>query len=595
MNNFTKRCVAAFASFAMAGTLCAAGAVTVSGVAWAGKPDPNAGQSQGGVTGLNNPSQSAKPGKAPWELGAGASTKTGSITIYKWEDEVGADKKQLKKTPVKDAGFTVKKVTKLNTGDTENLDLTKYADWVKVANQMDKLNKNTATVTTESVTGSPKNTDANGVAKFESLGIGLYQITETTVPKNHSAAESKPFYMTIPRIEKDDKGNVVYNYAPYADPKNKDLSNSVKKTADTSKTVGAGDKISYTISAELDKMKEKPETGKTTANLSADDFKGYSVVDLAPANAFVYPTDETSHQVTDASIAKVVTKVQLGTGAAPVAGDTTLTANTDYTVAKDANQIAAANGDVARDKITISFTNDGKTALAKAANDNAGNVVKVFVTLEFTLADSKTLGNSTVINKGGLIPSHEGKTPDVVEGKKYEEVKFSKFTIQKLSAKDKKPITTATAKFKLFADETSANTCSQAITDGKKDNDLNTACSAASTNFGEKETNNTDAKTAEYSVVRGKTYYVVETAAPTGYIRNPKAVAVKVEDTDETRNFEFEDVPDDSQHSWFNLLPKTGAAGVILFAVIGMCFVGSGFFVYMRRRKKEEEQAKLRA
>ena len=132
MNNFTKRCVAAFASLAMAGTLCAAGAVTVSSVAWASKPAVNhgGGQSQGGVAGLGNPSQPVESGKAPWELGTEASTKTGSITIYKWEDEVGADKKQLKKTPVKDAGFTVKKVTKLNASDTDKLDLTKYADWL---------------------------------------------------------------------------------------------------------------------------------------------------------------------------------------------------------------------------------------------------------------------------------------------------------------------------------------------------------------------------------------------------------------------------------------------------------------------------------
>lgn len=583
MNNFTKRCVAAFASLAMAGTLCAAGAVTVSSVAWASKPGVNTADDNTG----DNPSQAVQKGDAPWTLNDTDKAKTYSLTIFKWQDELDKSGKQKKSTPVPGAEFTVKKVTQI---DGKDIDLTKYADWVKVASKIDGLNKGTATgITTENGNGTKKNTSGTdqgtkkGVAKFD-LGIGLYQVQETTVPKGFSAAESKPFYMTIPRIEKGSDGKVVYNYAPYADPKNKDLSESVKKTADTSKTVGAGDKISYTISAELDKMKEKSETGKTTANLSADDFNGYSVVDLAPDKAFVYPTDITS----------VVTKVQLGTGEAPVKSDTTLP-TADYTVAKDPNQIAAANGDVARDKITISFNNGGKTALATAANNNAGKVVRVFVTLEFTLADSTTLGDKTVINKGGLIPSHEGKTPDVVEGKKYKEVKFSKFTIQKLSAKDKKPITTGSAKFKLFADETSANTCSQAITDGKKDNDLNTACSAASTNFGEKETNNTDAKTAEYSVVRGKTYYVVETAAPTGYIRNPKAVAVKVEDTDETKNFEFEDVPDDSQHSWFNLLPKTGAAGVILFAVIGMCFVGSGFFVYMRRRKKEEEQAKLRA
>ncbi|PNS43240.1 SpaH/EbpB family LPXTG-anchored major pilin [Gardnerella vaginalis] len=584
MNNFTKRCVAAFASLAMAGTLCAAGAVTVSSVAWASKPGPRQGsQPKGGKTGFDTPSQDAVLKSAPWELTSEEKNATYSLTIFKWKDELDKSGKQKKSTPVPGASFTVKKVTKIGSG---TIDLTKYADWVKVANQMDKLNKNTATVTTEAVTGSPKDTDASGVAKFD-LGIGLYQVTESNPPKGFSAAESKPFYMTIPRIEKDSDGNVVYNYAPYADPKNKDLSNSVKKTADTSKTVGAGDKISYTISAELDKM--KAADADATA-LTADDFKGYSVVDLAPANAFVYPTDDTSHKVTDTSIAKVVTKVQLGTGEAPVNTDKTLTANTDYTVSVPEEFTDTTDNNTKRDKITISFTNDGKTALAAAANNNAGNVVKVFVTLEFTLADSTTLGNSTVINKGGLIPSHEGKTPDVVTGKDKAEVKFSKFTIQKLSAKDNSKVTGA--KFKLFADKTNADNCSKAITSNQN---VDTACSAYSTNFGEKEAKGTDAKTDEYSVVRGKKYYVVETVAPAGYIRNPDAVEVEVGDNDAIKNFEFKDVPDDSNGSWLSLLPKTGADGVIIFAVIGMCFVGSGFFVYMRRRKKEEEQAKLRA
>lgn len=581
MNNFTKRCVAAFASLAMAGTLCAAGAVTVSSVAWASKPAVNTADDNTG----DKPSQAVQKGDAPWALNDTDKAKTYSLTIFKWQDELDKSGKQKKSTPVPGAEFTVKKVTQI---DGKDIDLTKYADWVKVASKIDGLNKGTATgITTENGNGTKKNTSGTdqgtkkGVAKFD-LGIGLYQVQETTVPKGFSAAESKPFYMTIPRIEKDKDGNVVYNYAPYADPKNKDLSKSVKKTADTSKTVGAGDKISYTISAELDKMKEKPETGQTTANLSADDFNGYSVVDLAPDKAFVYPTDITS----------VVTKVQLGTGDAPATSDTTLP-TADYTVAKAKDQIAATTTDVARDKITISFNNGGKTALATAANNNAGKVVRVFVTLEFTLADSTTLGDKTVINKGGLIPSHEGKTPDVVEGKKYKEVKFSKFTIQKLSAKDNSKVTGA--KFKLFADKTNADNCSKAISENKTGNDLTAACSAASTNFGEKEAKGTDAKTDEYSVVRGKKYYVVETVAPAGYIRNPDAVEVEVGDNDAIKNFEFKDVPDDSNGSWLSLLPKTGAQGVIIFAVIGMCFVGSGFFVYMRRRKKEEEQAKLRA
>ncbi|MFP1714843.1 SpaH/EbpB family LPXTG-anchored major pilin [Gardnerella leopoldii] len=568
MNNFTKRCVAAFASLAMAGTLCAAGAVTVSSVAW------GVDQTQGGVAGLNNPSQAQVLDEAPWKLDDTKKNKTYSLTIFKWKDEVEKGK-QKKSTPVPGAKFTVKKVTKIGS---DTIDLTKYADWVKVANQMDKLNKNTATVTTEAVTGSPKDTDASGVAKFD-LGIGLYQVTESNPPKGFSAAESKPFYMTIPRIDKDNKGNVVYNYAPYADPKNKDLSDSVKKTADTSKTVGAGDKISYTISAELDKMKEKPEAGKTTADLADTDFNGYSVVDLAPANAFVYPTD----------IASVVTKVQLGTGEAPVASDTTLP-TADYTVAKAKDQIAATTTDVARDKIIISFTKTGRDALATAANNNAGNVVKVFVTLEFTLAGSDVLGNNTVINKGGLIPSHEKGNPDVVTGKKYKEVKFSKFKIKKVSSTDQSAL--EGGKFVIFANKTDAQACVTEL--NKANGDVANKCGEKSPRsaFGEKASAKGTGLTEEYSVKRDEDFYIVETAAPAGYIRNPDVVTTSATTGEVT--YTFQNLPTKDKGFWFNL-PKTGAAGVIIFAVIGMCFVGSGFFVYMRRRKKEEEQAKLRA
>ncbi|WP_421780919.1 SpaH/EbpB family LPXTG-anchored major pilin [Gardnerella sp. DNF01195] len=578
MNNFTKRCVAAFASLAMAGTLCAAGAVTVSSVAWASKPAVNTADDNTG----DKPSQAVQKGDAPWALNDTDKAKTYSLTIFKWQDELDKSGKQKKSTPVPGAEFTVKKVTQI---DGKDIDLTKYADWVKVASKIDGLNKGTATgITTENGNGTKKNTSGTdqgtkkGVAKFD-LGIGLYQVQETTVPKGFSAAESKPFYMTIPRIEKDKDGNVVYNYAPYADPKNKDLSNSVKKTADLSKTVGAGDKISYTISAEFDKMKEKAEAGQTTADLKADDFNGYSVVDLAPDKAFVYPTDITS----------VVTKVQLGIGEAPVKSDTTLTANTDYTVTKAKDQIAATTTDVARDKIIISFTKTGRDALATAANNNAGNVVKVFVTLEFTLADSTTLGNNTVINKGGLIPSHEGKTPDVVEGKKYKEVKFSKFKIKKVSSTDQSAL--EGGKFVIFANKADAQACATAV---KTNTDVESKCGASSPRsaFGEKTSAKDTGLTEEYSVKRDEDFYIVETAAPAGYIRNPDVVTTSATDGDVT--YTFQNLPTKDKGFWFNL-PKTGAAGVIIFAVIGMCFVGAGFFVYMRRRKKEEEQAKLRA
>lgn len=559
MNNFTKRCVAAFASLTMAGTLCAAGAVTVSSVAWGEEDSATA-----GVTGVDNNSQAAVYKDAPWKLSETDQKANYSLTVYKWENEVDStSKKQKKSTPVSGAEFTVKKVTKIDNAD---IDLTKYSDWVKVANKIDTLNKrekNPAGITFETGNGTKVETKAKGVAKFD-LGIGLYKVTETKVPKGYSASESKPFYITIPSIEKD--GNETkFNYAPFADPKNKNLKKCVKKTADTSETIGAGDTIKYTISAELDKMKEAG-----AADLTAADFNGYSVVDLAPAKAFT---------TYDAS---VVTKVQLGTGEKPVANDNTLDA-TDYTVTPDAQ----ATGD--EHKITISFTPAGTQKLVTAANDNAGKVVRVFVTLEFTLTSKSADLGTSVTNKGGLIPSHDDGTPDVVTGEDNEKVEFSKFKITKVSATEPKT-KLPNAKFKLFADKTKAEECSKAITSNQN---VDTACAAASKGFGEKPTGTTG-ETEEYSLVykQGRKLYLVETAAPTGYIRNPDAVEVPVSQT--TTNVTFQNLPNKEKGFWFNL-PKTGAAGVILFALAGVCFVGAGFVVYIHRRKKEEEQAKLRA
>lgn len=564
MNNFTKRCVAAFASLTMAGTLCAAGAVTVSSVAW-GEEDP----ATAGVTGVDKPSQAAVYKKAPWELTETEKTANYSLTVYKWENEVDStSKKQKKSTPVSGAEFTVKKVTKIDNAD---IDLTKYADWVKVANKIDTLNKrekNPAGITFETGNGTKVETKAKGVAKFD-LGIGLYKVTETKVPKGYSASESKPFYITIPSIEKD--GNETkFNYAPFADPKNKNLKKCVKKTADTSETIGAGDKIKYTISAELDKMKEAG-----AADLTAADFNGYSVVDLAPAKAFTAYT------------ADVVKKVTLGAGEKPADNDTTLDA-TDYTVTPDAQ----ATGD--EHKITISFTPAGKGKLAAEANKpaNVDKPVKVFVTLEFTLTSTSSDLGTSVTNKGGLIPSHDGDTPDVVTGEDNEKVEFSKFKITKVSATEPKT-KLPNAKFKLFASKDEANKCSKAISENKTGDDLTNACSAASKGFDEKTTDQ-NGETTEYSLVykKDRKLYLVETVAPTGYIRNPDAYEFTVEQNATTVT--FQNLPNKDNGFWFKL-PKTGAAGVVLFALAGVCFVGAGFVVYIHRRKKEEEQAKLRA
>ncbi|MFP1667526.1 SpaH/EbpB family LPXTG-anchored major pilin [Gardnerella leopoldii] len=562
MNKFTKQCVAAFASLAMAGTLCVAGAVVAGSSAWAVNPAPSVDTTFNakGQTGLTNDSQTGDYKSAPWLDDA---PKSGNITVYKWKSETDTSGNQKKATPVKGAEFTIKKVKSVNS---KELDLTKYESWVVIAKTADKLNKNTTGVvefdpafgTNQKLSGT---TNDNGVLRFKDLPLGLYQVQETKAPDGYSAAETKPFYMTLPMIQQVTAGgkkDTKYNYSPFVDPKNVDINDSVKKIKDTTKTVGAGDDISYTITADLDKIK-----AKASDTITADDFNGYSVFDLAPSDSFV-------------SYDNVVKKVK--------AGNTELTPTTDYTVAAT---------DVKTDKkIEITFTAAGRGKLAAAANNSVGKAAKVTVELTFKLVDTNKLGSKSVTNKGGIVPSHDpGTTPSEVETKDNPKVNFAKFKIKKVSSKDNSPL--KDAKFRLFAVENDANNCAKALKEGKSGTELDTACKTpSSAGFGEKKTADATGLTDEYSVKRGEKFYAVETVAPAGYIRNPDVHPILVEAGKTEETITVENLPDSGNDgkSWLFNLPKTGAAGVIIFALAGMCLVAVGMFIFLRNRKKDEEQ-----
>ncbi len=566
MNKITKQCVAAVASLAMAGTLCVAGAVVAGSSAWADQTAPSVDTAFNtkGTTGLSKDSQAGDYKSAPWMTDA---PKSGSITIYKWKSETDNSGNQKKETAVKDAEFTIKKVKSVNSKD---LDLTKYDSWVDVAKAATDLNTNkTGVVATDDAFGTngklTGNTNANGVLRFKDLPLGLYQVQETKAPAGYSAAETRPFYMTLPMIQQVTTGSkkeTKYNYAPFVDPKNVDITDSVKKTKDTTKTVGAGDNISYTITADLDKVKAKTDDPAITA----DDFKGYSVFDLAPDKYF-------------ASYDDVVKKVKVGDITDP------LTPNTDYTV-------SSTNVDGGKKKIEITFTPDGRGKLATAANASVGTAAKVTVDLTFKLADTTKLTTNSVTNEGGIVPSHDtGTTPSEVKTKDNPKVDFATFQIKKVSSKDGSVL--SGAKFMLFSVKSDAEGCTNAIKAGTTGADLDKVCKTkASAGFGEKVTANTGL-TEAYSVKRGEAFYAVETVAPTGYIRNPDVHSITVEANKTTETFPVENLPESGNDgkSWLFNLPKTGAAGVIIFALIGLGLVGSGMFVFLKNRKKEEEQA----
>lgn len=604
MNKFTKQCVAAVASLAMAGTLCVAGAVVAGSSAWA-TPSVDTNGTKG-TTGVDNDSATASYDKAPWKLSAEElKSKTGSITVYKWKSETGEGNKQKKETPVAGAGFTIKKVTKI--GST-TLDLTKYSDWSEIAKNVKQLNNGEITTTDESgklkvefdnsVTLSG-DTNANGVVKFKDLPLGLYQVQETKVPAGYSASDGgKAFYMTLPMIEKVTTGQnteTKYNYAPFVDPKNTDQSGIVTKSQDLTHTVGAGDTIEYTIKAKLDKSKATA----TSDDVKADELKGYTIFDLAPSGYFTKYDNTVIDKMT---VGDTENQGQVTPGT-PLEYKADAT-QSDYTV--DSNTTIPAvttqgKEDVARTKIKIEFTDSGRTKLAAKVNEagNVGKTVYVTVHFKFTLADSAKLKTDKVTNKASVIPSHvPGSNAPEIPADTPPSTDFATFKIKKVSSQDENKALGG-AKFRLFAVKTDAESCTNALKEGKSGNELKTACETpSSAGFGEKttataaETGKTLGETDGYSVKRGTEFYVVETVAPAGYIRNPDVTNVTVETGETTKTITVKNIPDSGNggKGWLFNLPKTGAAGVVIFALAGVCLVCFGIFVFMRNRKKDEEQ-----
>ncbi|CRH65313.1 Fimbrial subunit type 1 precursor [Chlamydia trachomatis] len=484
--------------------------------------------------------------KAPWDKGA---PTTGSLTIEKVKDADPATTKHF--TPVPGAEFTVTEVDKV---DNQAFDLKTEKGWKELAKKVDALNAGTATATLKDVDAKKMETGQDGTAKFDGLAIGLYKVVESKVPQGYSS-DVRPFYITIPQITKGTKAkNPAYTYNVKVQPKNKDVSSSITKTADTSKTVVTGDKISYEIEAGVNKSKES----NGNVDLTKADLKGYTIFDDAPNNTYTDLKDG-------------VKKVTVG--------GTELVKDTDYTI--DDKEFTPGTNN-ASTRLKVKFTDTGLEKIATAVNGTPD--VKVKVQLTFTIKPG--YDKNEIVNKFGFIPGYnegKGETPPSPVTPKPDggvdpnpKTVFRNFQIKKVSAKDSTTPLSG-AKFKLFASEDEAKKCAQ---------DPNNAdnCKAAST-FGEKETNG-QGMTDKVKAIVGQTFYAVETHAPTGYARSNQPTTVKILENDANDPYvvTIENVPTSDSGNWFTL-PKTGATGVIVFALAGLVLVATGAGLYLFGRK----------
>lgn len=486
--------------------------------------------------------------KAPWEPDA---PTTGSLTINKLKDRDRAEGGGKGETPVPGAEFTVTEVGSVN-GQTFNLKTEQ--GWKDLAKQVDDLNNGAATPALKADTKKME-TGADGIAKFDGLSIGLYKVVESKVPQGYSS-DVRPFYVTIPQIEKAraNSKDPRYTYNVQVKPKNKDVSSSITKTADTMKTVVTGDQISYEIEAGVNKTKES----NGNVDLTKDDLKGYTIFDDAPNSTFTNLKDG-------------VKKVTVG--------ETELTKDTDYTI--DANEFTPGTNE-ASTRLKVKFTDQGLGKIATAVNEAPDLKVKV----ELTFTIQPNYGKAQIVNKFGFIPGYnkdKGETqPSPVTPKPdggmdpNPKTVFRNFQIKKVSAKGG---TTPLfgAKFKLFANEDDAKKCAQ--DPSQADN-----CKNAST-FGEKSTDN-QGVTNKVKAIVGQNFYAVETEAPGNYARSNQPTTVKIPENDVNDPYvvTIENVPTSDSGNWFTL-PKTGATGVIVFALAGLVLVAAGTGLYLVGRK----------
>ena len=566
MNKITKQCVAAVASLAMAGTLCVAGAVVAGSSAWADQAACDA-------------------TKAPWAKDQTADC-VGSIKITKYEDKGEG----VKDTPIAGAKFKVTKVTKLETNGAD-LNLTQYKDWETLAKKVAALNQNPNDTSLsldtahakEVSTGDGQNNTTKGEAKFPDLGIGLYKVEETEAAPGYSK-DVTPFFMTIPQITHKANEPVKYDYNVTADPKNQNLSGKIKKElvrtkGDGTEFVGKGDTMTYKISADVLSTDNLTDRTKWTK----DNLKGYTVFDQAPAGVF------DKYDQTVVKSAKVVYKKDNSDKSAVLKDENTNNITVTTESIKTDGSVTTTDSEAVAKRIKVSFDETGlaNIATAAAADTNA----KVEIEFAFTIADASKGTATTFTNKSGFIPGKSDTSPEPkpvvpTDGGSQVESHYGFLQVNKYDgAKDSDKL--PDAKFKLFAKKSDADACAA--------NTSATECNKAS-QVGELTTIAGGKFQTPVKVVIDEAthpFYIVETEAPANYERDHQAHEVTVDKNSTATNptvVNIANVPTKDNGSWFKL-PKTGAAGVIIFALIGLGLVGSGMFVFLKNRKKEEEQA----
>lgn len=450
-------------------------------------------------------------------------TQKGSITVHKFERPSTPTGLPNNGTSVDTTGLTPLQGIQFSIQQVNTIDLSTNAGWDAAHNLSSVF--------------SPANPSGSITGAGFTLGTSQSQTTDAAgtaafgnlpvglylvTETNYPAGvtPSAPFLVSVPLTDPDNKDNWLYNVHVY--PKNSIT--GAEKTVTDAPDVKLGDQIDFTITGDI-------------PNEAVID--GYKIVDALDAKL-----------------------TYVGATATLVDG-TTITAGTHYNVVFDA----------ASNTVSVVFTPAGLAVLA------AHNDTRVQVVVNTTVNTIGEIENEALVypNLGSFtaLPGQPGGpivTPPVV-------TKWGEMTLQKVNENG---AALAGASFSVYATEADAKAGTNAIALNGQTT-FAVAADGTLTISGLRYSDWANGAAVAPGSADYRTYYLVETTAPSGYelLAEPISFLINQASTTVGIDLQVKNIPSNSGFQ----LPLTGGTGTgVLYAAGALLVVGAGLLLVRSRR-----------